>query len=50
MHFLHRVNDQGSKMRKIDDLTYRLKHAVPGLITLRRVEVHARPMAKTVGR
>jgi|HubBroStandDraft_4_1064222.scaffolds.fasta_scaffold2330807_1 hypothetical protein len=49
MHLLRRAGDQGSKMRRVDDLNYRLEQEVTGLITLRCVEVHAKPMSKTVG-
>jgi hypothetical protein len=49
MHFPRHADDQGSKMREIDGLIYRLERGDPGLITLRRVEVHAEPMLKTVG-
>ena len=43
MHLLRRANDQGSKMRWDDDLTFRPEPAVGGLITWRRVEVQAKP-------
>jgi hypothetical protein len=43
MHLLGRANDQGSKMRWGDDLTFRPEPAAAGLITLCRVEVHTKP-------
>jgi hypothetical protein len=48
-HLLRRARDQGSKMRREDHLTFRRELDVGGLITLRRVEVHAKPTLATVG-
>ena len=49
MQLLRHANDEGSKMRWDGELTYRTEQGRPGLITLRRVEVHAEPMLKIVG-
>jgi hypothetical protein len=49
MHLLRRGNDQGSKMRWGDDLTFRPESAVAGLITLCRVEVYAKPALQAIG-
>ena len=49
MHFPRRIEDEGSKMRKMDGPTYRLEQGGPGLITLRCVEMHAKPMLTAIG-
>jgi hypothetical protein len=49
MHFLRRADDQGSKMREIDEVTYRPERGGSGSITLRGVKMHARPILKTFG-
>jgi hypothetical protein len=49
MHFPRRIEDEGSRMRKMDGLTCRLEQGGAGLITLRCVEVHAEPMLTAIG-
>jgi hypothetical protein len=49
MHLLRCANGQGSKMRWCDDLTFRPEPAAAGLITLCRVEVHAKPALRSAG-
>jgi hypothetical protein len=43
MHLLRRANDQGSMMRWDDDLMFRPRPKIGGLVTSCRVEVYAKP-------
>ena len=48
MHLLRRANDQGSKMRRDDELILRLEPLAGGVIKFCRVDVRAKPAPQAI--